>query len=201
MFCQETKNIKEIGLNTPSLIGRTIEIKGLYFNNKFFSYTAYTGFMFTNELQRTYFKIYDYTDDHLSSGLYSGIGVRFTPRKNIDRNHLFIGFRIIYGYFIQSATYPDDFEEHFRDRIIPDDYYFKNDRVYSKGIYFGIAGEIGTYIEILKKIGIDVGLEIGFSLYESKRQVSSYYNRLPGIGCWNIKGILSPYYIIKKNKN
>ena len=199
-FCQEIKNIKEIGLNIPSLIGKTLEIKGLYTNNNFFSISAYSGVMFPNKLQLSYVKIGDYTDDHLSSGVYFGFGTRFTPRKNINGDHFFMGFRLISGYFLQSAMPWEDYQEHFIDNIIPDDYYFINGRVHSKGIYFGFAGEIGSHFELKDKIGLDVGLEIGISLYESKFQVSKYYNRLPGIGVYHVKLIFCPYYIMKKNR-
>ena len=187
--CQTEKgNYFSIGLNFPPFIGRTIELKSVYAYHSLYCWTITSGVMFNNQYAAKWGLPYDGTDDHINSGIYIGIGNRFTPRKSILRNYPFIGGKIYSGYFKQSATYDSQL------LIFSNDFYFVKDRVYSEGIYIGIAGEIGFAFMIKRKLNLEIGFEYGHELYTTNRRISSFYSRFPGMGIFHSKGLLTLFY-------
>ncbi len=190
--CQtEENNYFSIGLNFPTFIGKSLELKSVYAYNPIYNWTITTGIMFNNGYAAKFGLPYNGTDDHINSGIYIGIGSRLTPRKSLLSNYPFLGGKIYSGYFKQSATYDSQIF------IFSDDFYYFNDRVYSEGMYIGIAGEIGYAFMIKRRLNIEIGFEYGQELYSSDHIISNFYSRLPGMGIFHTKGLLTLYYKFK----
>ncbi len=190
-WCQD-KNALSIGSNLPPLLGNTYTLFSEIIPNKKYTLNLELGGMFNNDLQGSFTKEGTGRSDHINSGYYISTGIRFTPRQKINQSYFFIGTKLLGGYFEQSAVPWEDFESFFADRTIPEDYYFKDNRVYSEGYYFGFAAEIGYNIRILKKIHIELGLQGGRHFFTTKRQVDQIFSILPGLGALNVVGILRP---------
>jgi len=189
-----------LGLNLPPLIGKTVSFDTDLINNKLYSYTLGIGGMINNTLPGTLHKIGQSTYNHENSGIYISGGMRYTPGKDINKTYFFIGAKILGGYFKQSADYHEPFEEWFRDNIIPKDYYFENEKVYSEGLFTAFAFETGINIRFNNKLHTELGLQGGHHFFTTKRQVSNMSSILPGLGALNIAGILKIKYLIEINR-
>lgn len=196
--CQDDKTIG-LGLNLPSLIGKTISLDSDIARNNMYTYSFGIGGMLNNTLSGTLHKIGEATYNHVNSGFYSSGGLRYNPRKEINTTYFFVGIKLLGGYFIQSAEYHQPFEEWFRDNKIPEDYYFINDRVYSEGFFTAIALETGINVKFTNRFHTEIGFQGGHQIYTTRRQVSSMSSILPGLGALNISGILKIKYIIENN--
>jgi len=196
---QVIKRMIGVGLNLPSLIGNTIAFDGELTQNRLFLYTIGLGGMLNNKLQGTFTKIGEATYNHENSGVYSSFGIRYTPRKEFNNIYFFVGAKLLGGYFKQSASYEEPFEDWFRDGEIPDDFYFSGNRVYSKGFFTAFAVESGMNIIIIGNFHAEVGLQYGHHFYTTKKQVSNISSILPGLGSMNFVGIFKLKFVIKKN--
>ena len=100
--CQsDSKTYISLGLNFPAFLGRTLELKGIYARNAWYSWTITSGIMFNNQYAAKWGNPYDGTSNHINSGIYMSLGNRFTPRRSLMNNYLFIG-----GKFISSPSLP-----------------------------------------------------------------------------------------------
>ena len=78
----------------------------------------------------------------------------------------------------------------FWNEQIPEDYYFKGDRVYSDGFFIGYGIEGGYSARITQRLGGEIGLQWGQEIHTTKRQVSNSVSILPGLGAWNFVGYI-----------
>lgn len=185
----DTENSFAAGLNFTTFIGKTIEIKGVYTNHPLYYRTITSGIMFSNHYAARRGDPYDGTSDHINSGIYLGIGSRLTPGKSFLSNYPFLGAKVYSGYYKQSANYDTQLF------VFSNNFYYEKDRVYSEGIYVGIAGEIGYVFLIYNRINLELGFEYGHELYTTHRRISSHYSRFPGMGIFHLKGLVAVYYI------
>lgn len=191
---QDSLTWKSIGINLPPLIGNTFTVIGEINCKTKFAFTTSVGIMKNNKLLGTGFKIGQWTSDHINSGEFISLGLRYTPRKTLNKSYFFAGTKLLGGHFLQSAKYETPVEEWFSNHKVPDDFYFKGDRVYSKGIFIAFAVETGLNIKITKKFHVELGLQGGYHLWTSHRQLSKFSSILPGLGSLNIVGIVTPKF-------
>lgn len=194
---QENNRLIGIGLNLPPIFGNTIALHSELSNKKLYSFSLSIGGMLNNKTG-TFFKKEGWTFNESSSGLYSACGSRFTLRlKSLNSSYCFIGAKLFFGYFFQSAEYRTPIEEWFSNGIIPNGYSFNGNRVYTKGWFSAFAIETGYNIKMTQRIHLEIGLQVGFPFYNSKM----LYAVLPGMGSViPVVGILEPKFIIGKLK-
>ena len=188
---QDSNRYIGFGMNLPPLIGKTLAISTELTSHRNYSFTVGVGAMTNCTLPRQYrHPVGEGTYNHSNSGVYTSIGIRFTPQKKINSTHFFIGGKLLGGYFKQSAEFRVPFENWFKDNQIPEDFYFIEDRVYSEGFFVGYAIESGINIKLTGHFHTEIGLQYGNHIFTTKKQVSSISSILPGLGSINIVGIL-----------
>ena len=190
-----------VGTNLPPIIGNTFTLNAELIPPKNFTANVEIGIMINSRLQGSFTEIGTGRSDHINSGQYLSAGLRFTPRKRANQTYFFVGVKVLGGYFNQSAEIWDEFETFFRDEIIPTDYEIKGNRVYSKGAFIGLAGDIGINVKVSNRFNIEFGIQGGHHVYTSKRQVDNVYSYLPGMGALNVIGIVRTKIIIGKIEN
>lgn len=193
---QEKSRITGIGLNLPSFIGKTFSPDIEISKHRYYSLTLGLGGMLNNTMQGSLTKIGVATYDHENSGCYLSAGARFTLRKKLNQSYFFTGAKLFGGYFYQSGHYYAPFDEWFLKGQIPDDYFFKGDRVYSKGFFTAFAIECGMDIKVADRFHTEIGLQGGHQFFTTKKQISSIYSILPGLGSLNVVGLLKLKYNI-----
>ena len=168
-----------VGLNLPSIIGRTIDLKIENNWKPHLTMQFGLGAMIDNKIKGSWVKVGDGTIDWINSGIFVSFGIRFNTRKEIEKNTFFIGAKMIDGYFIQHADY------------------YENDVPFKRTGYFLAVGlESGITIKVIKKVSMDIGFQYSPVLY-SDRQASKWYSVLPGIGAiGDLQGILTIKYFI-----
>ncbi len=195
----QEKIVYAVGTNLPPIIGNTYTLNAELIPQKNITANVEIGIMIDSKLQGSYTKIGTGRSNHINSGQYLSAGLRYTPRKSSNQTYFFIGAKLLGGYFKQSAEMWEDFASFFRDGTIPADYEIKGDRVYSKGYFMGLAGDIGVNLRITNRFHLELGIQSGHNLFTSKRQVDNVYAYLPGIGAMNFVGIVRAKIVIGKN--
>jgi hypothetical protein len=176
-FAQEDILKNSIGLNIPSLIGKTIDFK---YENNFKSHCSFQvalGLMSNNTLKGSLLKISDGTNNWENSGAFTSFGYRYKTSKEINRNTLFIGAKSISGYFHQIA-------ENIENET----------PIERSGFFTAIGIESGFELRIIDKLNLEMGIQFSPVIY-SYKQASRYFSVLPGIGSiGNLQAILTLKY-------
>lgn len=181
-YGQEVKPKFAIGINLPPLVGKTIDLKLERICNNHWTMLIGLGAMKDNKLQGTFFKLDDGMSNHINSGLFASLGIRFNKRKEIVRNGIFIGGKLIGGNFDQQAT------EDETGAVIG-----------RKGNFLAMGFESGVTLKIYKRLGMDIGIQYSPVLFSDK-QVSGRFSILPGIGAiGDLQGILAIKYLLNKS--
>jgi hypothetical protein len=176
-FAQELGFKKSIGLNIPSLIGKTIDLK---YENNYRSHCSFQialGLMVKNKLKGSLLKINDGSNNWENSGAYTSFGFRYKTNKEINRNTIYFGAKSISGYFFQKA-------ENYKNEI----------PIEKSGFFNAIGFESGFELRIIDRINLDMGFQYSPVLFSNK-QASQYFSVLPGIGAiGNLQAILTLKY-------
>lgn len=176
---QEIQRKYAIGLNLPPLIGNTIDVKVENNWKPHWTMQLALGCMINNKQQGSWIKVHDGTEDWRNSGVFSSVGLRFNTRKLLEKNTLFVGTKLLGGYFFQSAINSQNDQRFERE-----------------GKYGALCVEVGATIKLYKKLSMDIGMHYARVFYSDK-QASSLFSVLPGIGALgNVQGILVFKYFI-----
>ena len=186
--CQsDTDTYFSAGINLPTFIGKSLEVRSVYANHRFYNWTFCPGIMFANRDATTVGKDYPGTSVVYNTGIYLGLGGRFTPRKSLQSSYPFFGVKLIPGYFKQWSTYSPSAQ-------FQNDFYFIGNKVYAEAVSVLMAEELGYAFLVKRKINIEIGLEYGQKLFTSNTAFPPQNSRLPGMGFFHLKGIVAVYY-------
>lgn len=176
-----------LGINLSPLLGNTLEL-GYELNIKpNLSFDLYSGNVFNSNLSSPFKKGTQYDLD-CKSGFFIKIGTRYNLRNDLQKFAPFIGFNIVNAIAIEKGIYDPDFDNNT-----------PNKPVIKNSYNLGTNGIIGITSPAIKRINVDLGLQIGTVLINNLLDFHSY---MPGMGVnfgsgLRIQGILRIKYLIK----
>ena len=112
LSAQDTKS-PELGVNLLPFVGNTLAVDFNKPVHHLFSYSFGVSGMLHNKLPGGYTKEGRATYEHDNSGVAGSVGFRFTPRKESHKSYVFVGAKLIGGWFKQSAEYAEPFNVWF----------------------------------------------------------------------------------------
>lgn len=172
-----------LGINLPPIIGKTIDLKIETNPNSHLTTQLAIGYMQDNKLIGTIYKVGDFTKNWNNAGAFVSLGLRYNTRNNFEKSTLFIGTKVIGGYFDQTADSSG------------------GGKIHRTGFFSAIGIESGLTLKIQQRFSIDFGFQYSYPFYKD-RQASELFSVLPGIGSiGDLQGILTlKYLLIKTNK-
>ncbi len=175
------------GINVFPLIGNTLEL-GYELNIKpNFSIDLYSGYVFNSKLRSPLKKGTKY-DLENKSGFFMKIGARYNLRSDLNKFAPFFGINIVNAMAIEKGVFDDDFDNHT-----------PNERVVGNSYNLGLNGIIGITSSAIKRINIDLGLQVGKVVLNNLLDFHSY---MPGMGVsfgsgLRVQGVLRVKYRLK----
>gem|GEM_PF-6950827 len=188
---------KYIGINTPPVLTRTLEITSEIQPHPAYSVTLQTGYTFNTPFTGIdYQLIHEFIHSRRTSGFFYKLGGRaylLSLGGNERSKNLFIGAMIIGSHYTQSAIYePNDPANPIN---IP-----KQNRE-AKGTVFSPAITAGFSVNLSKSLGLDVGVQHALKVKRDDLIGARDRNYQPGMGAKSsdpvlgyVQGILNLKY-------
>ncbi len=170
-----------LGLNLLALPDRTLDISLNYNEKPGFTWQSNFGFMLNNPLQGKDYAIINY---HLgyneifgsqeNSGAYIAFGLQYNSRKSYFKNNIYMGAKIIEGYYNKRADFLKVSEANMSDPM-----HIKNNAelftdMTVNGMFTAAMLEIGVSIMATKRMWFDVGFQRAFPLIVSNKDIINY---------------------------
>lgn len=191
VFSQKIFDNVAIGINLTPLISNTLDLKFEINPHRNWTYQLSAGGMLNRKTQ--YISKSDYTDDHISSGIFTSVGQRYNTRKEINKSTFFLGWKFIGGYFDQRGIQYPAIYDTITEIGAP---------VHKTGFFIAVGVETGSTIKITDRFWFDMGIQFTPPIYKDE-QVSELYSILPGISPFlNLQVfIVSKFYITKQHNS
>ncbi|MBT6686962.1 MAG: hypothetical protein HN704_09100 [Bacteroidetes bacterium] len=182
----QSEKTNHLGINLISLFGNTMELGYGIITKPNLSFDIYSGYVFNSKLSSPFKKGTQY-DLENKSGFFIKIGARYNLRKDLKKLAPFIGLNIVNAIAIEKGIYDPDFDSNT-----------PNEPVVKNSYNLGLNGVIGITSPAIKRINVDLGLQIGTTLINNLLDFHSY---MPGMGVnlgsgLRIQGILRIKYLI-----
>lgn len=159
----------ELGINIPSFIERTADLRLVIFPNYPFSFTFNGGYMYNNQLKGSFEKVEDGTRNWNNSGWYIAAGGRINFLQIFQPTDYFFSVKYLTGYFNQSCDYTNPMNNN-------------SYALTATGLFYAFCFEGGMRYRVRNSFSLDFGIQCSMPYNLSSKMASETFSVLPGVG-------------------